>query len=326
MRSSASHPRWLLRRFALAAFVVVGVATLTFILIHAAPGDPIYVLAGDGGTPEYYADMRAKYGLDRPLLEQFGRYARAVAVADFGYSFMYQAPVVRVLVQHAPASLLLGFTALVLATCGGFIVGTFAGARPNGAFDQVTRALGSVMYSAPVFWIGQVLIILIAVKLRLLPAGGFTSARADLSGLRYAIDVGKHLVLPAVALSLPFMAVVARVTRTAIADALHEPFVLAARARGIPARRVLMKHAAVSALVPVIALVGEHAAGVVAGAALTEALFGWPGLGYLVLHASLHRDYPLVTATFIVISSGVVFFNAATDVACSYVDPRIALS
>jgi len=184
---------------------------------------------------------------------------------------MYQAPVVRVLVQHAPASLLLGFTALVLATCGGFIVGTFAGARPNGAFDQVTRALASVTYSAPVFWIGQVLIILIAVKLRLLPAGGFTSAREDLSGLRYAIDIARHLVLPAVTLSLPFMAVVSRVTRTAIADALQEPFVLAARARGIPARRVLMKHAAVSALVPVIALVGEHAAGVVAGAALTEA-------------------------------------------------------
>jgi peptide/nickel transport system permease protein len=111
MTASTSNTRWLLRRFALAAFVVVGVAALTFVLIHAAPGEPIYVLAGDGGTPEYYAEMRAKYGLDRPILEQFGRYARAVAVADFGYSFMYQAPVVRVLVQHAPASLLLGFGA-----------------------------------------------------------------------------------------------------------------------------------------------------------------------------------------------------------------------
>ena len=324
--AASSRSRWLLRRFALAVAVVIGVTILTFALIHLAPGDPIYALAGDGGSPEYYADMRAKYGLDRPLVEQFGRYARAVAVADFGYSFMFQAPVARVLAQHAPASLLLGFTALLLATGGGFAIGTVAGARTNGAFDTVTRAFASVTYSAPVFWTGQVLIIFFAVKLRLLPAGGMTSAREDLHGLRFALDVGAHLILPAVALSLPFMAVVARVTRAAIAEALREPFVLAAAARGVSRRRIVLRHAAANALVPVVALVGEHAAGVVAGAALTEALFGWPGLGYLVLHASLHRDYPLVTATFIVISSSVVFFNAATDVACTYLDPRVTLA
>ena len=326
MTLSGSRARWLLRRLALATGVVAGVATLTFTLIHLAPGDPIYALAGDGGTPEYYADMRAKYGLDRPLVEQFGRYAKTVAGADFGYSFMFQAPVARVLVEHAPASLLLGFTALLLATCVGFTIGTAAGARPNGWFDTITSALASLTYSAPVFWTGQVLIILFAVKLRLLPAGGITSAREDLHGLGFALDVGRHLVLPAVALSMPFMAVVARVTRAAIAEALREPFVLAAAARGVSRRHIVMKHAAANALAPVVALVGEHAAGVVAGAALTEALFGWPGLGYLVLHASLHRDYPLVTATFIVISAGVVFFNAATDVACTFLDPRITLS
>jgi len=233
MTTLGSSGRWLLHRFALAAGVVVGVATLTFALIHLAPGDPIYVLAGDGGSPDYYADMRAKYGLDRPIVEQFGRYAKAVAVADFGYSFMYQAPVVRVLLQHAPASLLLGFSALLLATCAGFTIGMVSGTRPNGPFDTLTRALASVIYSAPVFWTGQMLIILVAVKLRLLPAGGFTSARDDLHGLQYAIDVGRHLVLPAVTLSLPFMAVVARVTRAAIAEALREPFVLAATARGL---------------------------------------------------------------------------------------------
>ena len=326
MTTASSRSRWLLHRFALAAAVVGGVTILTFALIHLAPGDPIYALAGDGGSPEYYTDMRAKYGLDRPLVEQFGRYARAVASADFGYSFMFQAPVARVLVQHAPASLLLGFTALLLATCGGFAIGTLAGMRPNGTFDVVTRALASITYSAPVFWTGQMLIIVFAVKLRLLPAGGITSAREDLHGLGLAADIARHLVLPAIALSMPFMSVIARVTRAAIAEALQEPFILAAAARGLSRRRIVMKHAASNALVPVVALVGEHAAGVVAGAALTEALFGWPGLGYLVLHASLHRDYPLVTATFIVISSSVVFFNAATDVACTYLDPRISLS
>lgn len=322
--SHARHGRWVVGRLVLAAAVVAGVTALTFVLVHLAPGDPIYALAGDGGSPDYYADMRAKYGLDRPLLEQFVRYAKAVAVADFGYSFMYQAPVARVLAEHAPASLLLGFSALLLGTCAGFTIGTLAGARPHGLFDVLTRGLASVTYSAPVFWTGQMLIILFAVKLRFLPAGGITSARHDLDGLAYALDVAWHLVLPAVTLSLPTMAIVARVTRTAIAEALREPFVLAATARGLTRRQIVVKHAAAHAVVPVMALVGEHAATVVAGAAFTEALFGWPGLGHLVLHASLHRDYPLVTAAFIVISSSVVVFNAATDVACAFMDPRLA--
>lgn len=319
-------PRWIARRTFFALTVVAGVAALTFALIHLAPGDPIYVLAGDGGSPSYYAEMRAKYGLERPLLEQFVRYARAVARADFGYSFMYQAPVGRVLAQHAPASLLLGFSAMTLATISGFGLGLVTGARPNTSFDTLVRALTALTYSAPVFWTGQVLIILLAVKLQVFPAGGMTSARSDLHGLAFAADVIRHLLLPAVTLSLPFMATVARLTRAAVLGALREPFVLAASARGASRARVVTRHAAAVALVPVVALIGEHAASVVAGAALTEALFGWPGLGYLVLHASLHRDYPLVTATFIAISAGVVFFNAATDVACAYLDPRIALS
>lgn len=326
MTAPGWNGRWVGRRLALAAAVVAGVTALTFVLIHLAPGDPIYALAGDGGSPDYYADMRAKYGLDRPLLEQFMRYARAVAVADFGYSFMYQERVARVLLHHAPASLLLGFSALLLATCGGFSIGAVAGSRPIGVFDNLTRVLASVTYAAPVFWTGQMLLILVAVKLQILPAGGMTSAREDHDGLSYAFDVARHLVLPAVTLSLPTMAIVARVTRAAIAEALQEPFVLAATARGLSRRRVVARHAAAYALVPVIALIGEHAASVVAGAAFTEALFGWPGLGHLMLHASLHRDYPLVTAAFVVISSSVVLFNAATDVACAYMDPRLAPS
>lgn len=326
MMFGASTAGWIVRRASLAVLVVIGITTFTFVLIHVAPGDPIYVLAGDGGSPSYYADMRAKYGLDRPIVEQFVRYARAVLTADLGYSFMYQAPVARVLIQHAPASMLLGFIALILATVGGFAIGIVAGARAHGPFDATVQALTSVIYSAPVFWTGQMLIILLAVKLGIFPAGALSTARDDLHGLACVRDVAWHLVLPATALALPFMAVVARVTRAAIIEALRETFILAATARGLSRTRVVARHAAANALVPLVALVGEHAANVVAGAALTEALFGWPGLGDLVMHASLHRDYPLVTAAFILISSSVVLFNAATDVACSFIDPRIALT
>jgi peptide/nickel transport system permease protein len=326
MTADRARRGWLARRSALALLVVAGVTALTFLMIHIAPGDPIYLLAGDGGSAEYYADMRAKYGLNRPILEQFGRYVRAIAHADFGYSFMYQAPVARVLADHAAPSLLLTGTALVLATTCGFAIGVLTGARPYGIVDAAVRAIASVVYSAPVFWTGQMLIVGVAVKLGWLPAGGMTSARDDLHGVGHGVDVARHLVLPAVALALPFAAVVARVTRAAIAEALHEPFIVAASARGLSRLRVVVRHAAANALVPVVALVGEHAGSVVAGAALTEAVFGWPGLGSLVMQASLHRDYPMVTASFIVISAGVVLLNAATDIVCACVDPRVRLS
>ena len=324
--NDARLPAWGVRRVLLAVPVILGVTTLTFALVHAAPGDPIYLLAGDGGSPAYYAEMRAKYGLDRPLPEQFVRYAGAVLSGDLGHSFMYQAPVARVIAQHLPASLLLGTAALALATIAGALLGlaaAFAGPR---SLDAAIRAFSSVAYAAPVFWTGQVLIIVAAVHLGWLPVGGMTSARSAHEGLGWTLDVARHLVLPAITLSLPFMAVVTRVARAGVLEAVREPFVLAARARGAAPARVVARHAAPNAAVPVVALVGEHAAGLVAGAALTEALVGWPGLGYLVLHASLHRDYPLVTGAFIVISAAVVLFNALTDLLCAWLDPRIRLA
>jgi len=326
MSAGGSMIRWGLRRLLLAVPVVVGVTVLTFVLIHVAPGDPIYLLAGDGGSPSYYAEMRAKYGLDRPLGEQFVRYARAVLTADFGYSFMYQAPVVGVIGRHLPASLLLGVAALVLATAGGWLLSVLCVTGPSRAIDLAVRLFASVAYAAPVFWTGQLLIILLSVHLGLLPVGGMTAARESSSGLALALDIARHLLLPAVTLALPFMAVVARVSRASLIEALREPFVSAACARGLSRRQVVVRHAAPNAAVPVAALVGRHATQIVAGAALTEALFGWPGVGYLVLHASLHRDYPLVTAAFIVISVGVVLFNALTDAVCAWLDPRIRLA
>jgi peptide/nickel transport system permease protein len=173
-----------------------------------------------------------------------------------------------------------------------------------------------------VFWTGQVLMLLFALKLGLLPVAGMTSVREPLSGMSYAADVTRHLILPAVALALPFIAVVTSVTRASVLGMLSEPYIRAAAARGATPWRLVVRHAAPNAALPVTALIGQHAAGLVAGAALTESLFGWPGIGYLVLHASLHRDYPLVTGAFIVISAGVVLVNVLTDAACAWLDPR----
>ena len=314
--------RWIRRRLLLAVPVVVGVTALTFVLIHLAPGDPIYALAGDGGSPAYYADMRARYGLDQPLLAQFVTYTRLVFSGDLGYSFMFQAPVSRVLLDHLPSSLLLGGAALSLAVLCGVTLGVLASIAPGMWLDRVIQVVTSVIYAAPVFWTGQVLMILVALKLGLLPVAGMTSARESLAGVPFALDVVRHLILPASALALPFIAVVTSVTRASVLGMLGEPFIRAAAARGATRWGLVVRHAAPNAALPVTALIGQHAAGLVAGAALTESLFGWPGIGYLVLHASLHRDYPLVTGAFIVISAGVVLVNVITDAACGWLDPR----
>jgi peptide/nickel transport system permease protein len=318
--------RWGVRRLLLTIPVVLGITALTFTLIHLAPGDPVYMLAGDGGSPAYYLEMRAKYGLDRPLGEQFLRYAAAVARGDFGYSFMFQAPVLRLLLTHAAASLLLGIAAMTAATLGGLAAGTLAAVTRSRALATSIQVVTSLAYAAPVFWTGQILVFVAAVKLGLLPAAGMTSARDALTGPAYAADVARHLVLPALTLALPFAAVVAGVTRASVLEGLREPYLRALQARGLSRGRIVSRHVARVALLPVSALVGQHAAQIVAGGALTEALFAWPGVGYLVLHASLHRDYPLVSAAFILISSSVVLFNAVAEAASAWLDPRIRLT
>lgn len=326
MTRGASAVRWLTRRALLAVLVVAGVTTLTFILIHLAPGDPIYLLAGDGGNASYYDAMRAKYGLDRPLLDQFARYVRGVMSGDFGYSFMYQQPVLRVLLDHLPATLLLGAASLLLAVALGFGAALVCITWPVRVVDAAVRGAASIAFSAPVYWTGQVFIVIAAVKLGVLPAGGITSARESLEGFRYTGDLLWHLLLPAFTLALPFAAVVTRVSRASMLETLHEPHVRAALARGLSRPRLILRHVARNALIPVVALVGQHAAQLLAGAALTETLFGWPGVGHLVLHAGAHRDYPLVTAAFIFISAGVVFFNVFTDAATAWLDPRVRLA
>jgi peptide/nickel transport system permease protein len=317
---------WTIRRFLLALPVVFAITTLTFALIHLAPGDPIYLLAGDGGNPSYYADMRAKFGLDRPLTDQFARYVRAVLTGDFGYSFTYESPVSAVIARHAPATVLLGTSALALAVFGGVGLSLISVLRRSRALDASISIGSSVVYSVPVFWTGQILIIVVAVKLGLLPVGGMTTARDTFDGAPLWLDIGKHVVLPAITLALPFMAVVVRVCRASLNEALREPFVQAALARGLSHRQIVFRHVAPHAAVTLVTLVGQHAPQIVAGAAMTEYLFGWPGLGSVILHASLHRDYPLVTSSFLIISTAVTCCNALTDAVCAWLDPRIRRS
>jgi peptide/nickel transport system permease protein len=318
--------RYILRRLLQAVPLVVGVIIITFLLVHIAPGDPLTILAGDGGNAAYYAEMRARYGLDKPLPEQLGRYLLQILQADFGYSFSYQQPVFQVILSRIPATLLLMGTALVLSTLLGVGLGMLAARRSHGWLDYIITIFTSVFYSVPVFWLGQLLVLALAVGFKLFPVSGMVSVRENYTGFRHALDIAHHLSLPALTLALSYMALTTRLTRTSLREALAEDYVRTAYAKGLPNGKVTWRHAMRNAWLPVITLIGGQIGFLVTGAALTETIFAWPGVGRLLLDASLQRDYPLLMAIFMTVSLTVIVANLLTDLVYTLLDPRIRYS
>lgn len=313
------------QRLLLVLPMVAGIVTLAFVLIHVVPGDPVYVLAGEYGDAAYYAEMRAKFGLDRSLSEQLVTYFVAVLRGDLGVSFVQRQPVVAVVGARLGATLLLTGTALVLSTALGLVLGVAAARRPGTLLDTGTNLAGLALYSIPVFWSGQLLLILFALHLGLLPVQGMASVRVESSGLAYAADVAQHLILPATALALSHVALVARLTRSGMRRALAEEYATTARAKGLPDALVASRHALPNALLPVITVVGAHVGTLLAGSLLVEVVFGWPGIGRLMFDSIATRDYPVLMALFMLVSAGVVLANLVTDVAYAVLDPRVRL-
>jgi peptide/nickel transport system permease protein len=318
-------PRLLVRRAAQAIPLLVGVVTLTFVLIHAAPGDPVYLMAGDGGDAAYYKAMRARYGLDRPLPEQYLDYLKSVASGDFGFSFAYQQPVFTIICDHLPATLLLTGSALVLAAGIGLVVGVAGAAAPGSRPDVALRVATTLLYSMPVFFVGQLLLLAFASALPLFPVGGMRSLRESTAAGGPA-DLLSHLALPVTALTFSFLPLVARITRASVLVERSRDYVRAARARGVSRAAALVGHALPNALVPIVSITGHHAGMLLTGAGLTEAVFAWPGLGQLLLEASTGRDYPLIIAILLTTSFAVIAANVISDVACAALDPRVGMS
>jgi peptide/nickel transport system permease protein len=313
--------RFALRRAAQAVPVVAGIVTLTFFLIHLAPGDPVYMMAGEGGDAGYYADMRGRYGLDRPLAEQYVRYLAAVVRGDLGHSYAYQRPVLDVVLERLPATLLLSTTALALAVAAGLVLGVTASIAPASRADLWLRVTTSAIFAAPVFWTGQLLILLFAVVLPIFPVGGLTSLR-DGAGGGFR-DVVWHLALPALCLSFGFLAALSRVVRASMSVETRREYLRSARARGDSRLRAVLAHALPNALLPAITLIGHQAGSLLTGAGLAEVVFGWPGIGRLLLDASSQRDYPLVIAVLLAVSLLVVAANVVTDTLYVAADPRL---
>lgn len=305
--------------------LMLAVVVLNFVLVHSAPGDPVETIAGASGgmSDALKAELRAKYGLDHPLPVQLGVYLGQIATGDLGYSYFFNLPVSGLIAERLPATLLLVLTAVGAAFLLGTTLGVLASRRPNGLLSQAITALSLVGFSAPVFWTGMMLVILLAAVVPLFPVSGIRSADSSASGLADWLDVAHHLVLPALTLALVYLAQYSRLARASMLDVLGSDYIRTARAKGLADRIVLYKHALRNAVLPVITMLGLQFGNVVAGAVLVETVFNWPGLGRLAFESVLRRDYPTILGVLLFSSMVVVVMNLLTDFVYRLIDPRI---
>ncbi len=305
--------------------LVLAVVVLNFVLVHAAPGDPVETIAGASGgmSPELMAELRTQYGLDRPLPVQLGVYLGKVLRGDLGYSYFFNLPVTQMIAERVPATLLLVLSSVLLAFVVGTALGVLSSRRPNGLLSQFITVLSLVGFAAPVFWIGIMLVILLASVFPILPVAGMRSIDSTGGGLADVLDVAHHLVLPTITLSLVYLAQYSRLARSSMLDVLGSDFIRTARAKGLAERVVLYKHALRNALLPVVTVLGLQFGNVLAGAILVETVFNWPGLGRLAFDSVLRRDYPTILGVLLFSSIVVVVMNQLTDLCYRLIDPRI---
>ncbi len=316
----------LARRLAQSVVVVVIVATATFFLMHLAPGDPF---AGPLDSPLVSTaareQWRADFGLDRPLPEQYVRYMSRLAQGDFGFSLSHFRPVGHALRDAIPNTLLLMGVALLASFVMGVLLGIVQALRRRSIVDRIVSWVALFFYSVPDFWLAIVAVLIFAYWLRLLPAAGMVDPvmHEYLTGWARMADLGRHLLLPAATLTALSAAAIARYQRAAMLEVMHRDFVRTARAKGASERRVVLRHVLRNALLPVITLVGLSLPALFGGAAVIEMIFAWPGMGYIALGAIGTRDYPLITATVIVVSVMVCIGSILADMLYALVDPRL---
>ncbi len=287
-----------------------GVLVVAFLLLNVAPGDPVAAMVGERADPATIARLRAELHLDDPLPSQFGHYLWGVVRGDLGRSYITQRPIAQDLKQRFPKTAELALAAMSLAAACGITLGIFSAVWPGGAFDRLALLLSYLGVSFPVYWVGLLLILLFAVALRWLPPSGS-------GGLAY-------LVLPALTLGTRSIAVLARMTRAAMLDVLSSDFIRTARAKGLGAPAVVLRHGLRNALIPVLTVLGLDTGNYLTGSILTETIFGWPGLGRYVLSAIEKRDLPAIQGSILFMSVVFVLVNLVTDLAYAKADPRIA--
>jgi len=316
---------FVLRRLLQLVPVVLAIATLNFVLTKMAPGDAADIISGQMGhaTLEFTEQLRREFGLDLPLVEQFLVYMGRLLTLDLGTSLLQQQPVIELIVDRLPATLLLMVTATVLALGVGIALGVAAARRQGSWLDNLISVSALLVYATPAFWLGLMLIVLFSIKLDLLPSGGMMQIGANKNAFAHALDVAKHLILPAATLGLFYVAIYTRLMRASMLEVYSLDFITTARAKGLSEGTIAWTHALRNALLPVVTLAGVQVGHLLGGSVLVETVFGWPGLGRLVFDALLQRDLNLLLGILFVSSIVVVIANLAVDLLYGFLDPRI---
>jgi len=317
--------RFLSSRLVKGVLTLLAIAVLNFFLIRAAPGDPAQVLAGEAGAADevLLQQLRERFGLNEPLLTQLWIYLKGYLTFDLGFSYRQQQSVLSLVLDRLPATLLLTGAAFLISLVLGTAMGALAARRAGKWSDSLITALALIFYATPLFWVALMSQIVFALKLGIVPNVGYETIGANYTGLTRALDIGRHLVLPALTLGLFFTALYARMMRASMLEVAGADFVKTARAKGVSPPRVWRRHVARNAILPVVTLAGLQAGQLVGGAVLTETVFAWPGIGRLMFDALVQRDYSVLLGVFFVSSAMVVGFNILTDLIYRIADPRI---
>ncbi len=308
---------FIIRRLLSTLLVMALVGVFIFLLLHLSPGDPAAIIAGDNATPAQIEAIKTSLGLNDPLHVQFGRWAIRVLNGDLGISIFSNVPVATLIGQRVWPTLSLAFTTIVLAVILAVAAGVLAAWKAGSLIDRLVMILSVVGFSVPVFVVGYLLIYLFAITLRWLPVQGYTPLAEGFW------PWARHLILPSIALGLAYVALIARITRTAMLDVLAEDYMRTARAKGVATGPMLFKHALKSAGVPIVTVIGIGIALLIGGVVITETVFNLPGIGRLVVDAISKRDYPIIQGVILLFSGVYVIINLLVDLSYTLLDPRI---
>lgn len=331
---------YILRRLGQAVPVLLGVTFVVFLLMYLTPGDPVQLFMGQAGivSQEEIERVRREFGLDRPFVEQYGRFLGGILRGNLGQSIIYRRPVATLIGERLPATIELTLFASLIALLVAIPAGVVAAVRRNTWLDAIGTTVSLLGVSLPGFWLGLILIFVFSVMLKVLPVAGrasygtglhwqtgFLLLDAMLQGNWPAfVDILRHLVMPALALSAGMMAMTMRLTRSSLLETIHQDYVRTAQAKGLPQRWVILRHALRNALLPVVTAIALNVGALLGGNMVVETVFSWPGLGRLVVEAVESRDYPLIRGCVLVYAVTYVFLNLIADLSYALLDPRVA--
>ncbi|MEO5757382.1 MAG: ABC transporter permease [Mesorhizobium sp.] len=312
-------------RLAQAIPTIACVLVVNFFLVRLIPGDPVdaFVAKAQAADALFKENLRHEMGLDQPIWVQFGIYLWKIVHLDFGWSFQNSAPVLEVILSRLWPTVLLVVVSIALSLVGGVVLGVTAARYFLTWKDRAIAIMSMILYAMPAFWIGLSLIVVFSVKLRLVPVGGFDTIGSGKTGLAYALDVARHMVLPAATLGLFYLAVYTRLVRASMLELLDSDFVRTARAKGLSESTVLWRHMLPHALLPVLTMVGVQLGSLLSGAIVIETVFSWPGLGRLTFQAALQRDYNTLLAILLMSTVVVVTANLIVDLVSAWIDRRM---